>query len=555
MIGIQSKTGYLAINTYKIQNRNNVTFCGANLGVDRFEKNTETQKPLTIFDPYSMKVITDNIDIDTNAEQDILLETKNIFGRKEGVSLHYSPESRGILTDTDNGKKIETVILLSENPKDENQFTYHFMSEDLSKEYGYACMSKKVDTKNKGVFENKINRLSKKIKQLLPNTEPCNRQDILKDYKNKVEGDRIEIEYSQNLCPEKISGVGKLAEKLAVKYCLENQIKPNIVFYSMNNSHIQNYKRGNLFLPLDEHSEISKEFYKKYGTNNVNTIMEKLEKKGILTTEETKNWGDLGMYVPKQKVDEYSNNYKCINFNMESPFRAKEFYSAQVHIDMEHPRTFVLTNKDNNEIQVKYDPKMKGHLIDKKSGQPLETYILQVTDENEPDEDGFVFMSKDLNTKYGFVELDKDYENYDEDLYLDYKKQGLVGDRVVVAYLKNEKKAKVGGVGKLADRIAVKYCKDNGIDPPVIISHAAEGSHVAHYLRGKRFVPPYKSQLEYSSLKDRYGEANPNRILKQLIKQSKKDGEPVNIRGWGDLDLVMYLPKNLIDKYSQEGII
>ncbi len=555
MIGIQSKTGYLAVNTYKIQNRNSVAFCGVSWDADRFEKRKEPKKEISLFNPYSMKMLSSSVNFDSATNQDIMLETKNKFGKKDGLVLRYNPEFRDVLTDRNTGKKIETVILTSENPNDETQFTYHFMSEDLTKEYGYACMSKKVESRTRDPIEKEMNLLSKSIKKLLSNTEPYGRQDLTTDYKDRVVGDRVEIEYCQNMCPETLTGMGKLADKLAVRYCMENQIKPNVVFYSMNNSHIQNYNRGNYFLPLEKNSQQSKDFIKKYGTDNVNVIMDKLADTDSLTHEETKDWGDLGMYIPKNKVEEYSKNYRYIDLKLENPFKDRVYYSAQVYIDLDKPRTLTLLDEDDNEMCVKYSPEMKGHLTDKKTGKPVETYILQLSDDDEPDEDAFVFMSKDFKTKYGYVELDRGYEGYDEDLYYDYKKQGLVGDRVVVAYLKNNMRARIGGVGKLADRVAVKYCMDNGIDPPVIISHAAEGSHVAHYLRGKRFVPPFKSQLEYSRLRDVYGDANPNRILKRLIKQSKKDEEPVNIRGWGDFNLIMYLPKNLIDKYAEEGIV
>lgn len=547
MLGIQSKINTYMHNTI-LKPANSISFCGEYYGADSFERNSEYKKKITLFNPYTMKMCTDTVRMDLKKEQDIMLES----GKNNHITFHYDPNMTDYVTDKKTGLKKKAVILKTENPDNENQFSYHIMSDDLSEEYGYVCMSKQTDKKKTNTFgENKIKRYLKKI---IPNTEPIHRQDLTKDYKDRVEGDRIEIEYCQNTSGNKVTGIGKLGDILAVRYCLENQIEPSVVFYSMNNSHIENYKRGNRFLPLEKNSDTAKMFMKKYGTDNPNRVMENLMGKGIASPRNTKNWGDLGMYMPKTIIESISPNYTYVEMKLENPFKSGEYYTSNLYMDFDKPREIILTNGNNLELNVKYDPEMKGHLIDKKTGKPVETYILRVTDEDEPDEDAFVFMSTNLDKRYGYVELDKGYEEYDEDLYYDYKTQGLVGDRIVVAYLRNDMQAKIGGVGQLADRVAVKYCLENGIDPPCIISHAAEGSHVAHYLRGKRFVPPFKSDLAYSSLKDHYGESNPNKILKRLIKQSKQDGEPVDIKGWGELSLVMYLPKGLIDKYAKEGL-
>ncbi len=529
-------------------------FCGTDKSsCDRFE--SPNHKKITIFNPYTMEMCSDEVYFNRKTAHNVMLETKDKQGEKHLSILEYDPYTEGTLKDKKTEKDINTVILKYENPGNKNQFTYHIMSEDLSKEYGYICLAKHNGETKPKTCEHE-NTFFKYIKKHLSASEPQHRQNLYKDYENfGIEGERLEIEHIQNLYPKEVSGAGKIADKLAVKYCYDTQTRPNIVFYSMHNSHIENYKRGNRFLPLDKDSKTAEKFRRKYGTDDPNTIMETLINKKKLTKSETKSWGDLAMYMPSNIVKEHSGKYNHINMKIENPFKSGSYYSSDLHIDMSKERIFTLKNDSNMEITLKYDPKMKGHLVDKTTDEPLETYILKVNDDDYIGEDAFVFMSTDLKNEYGFVELDREYEDCMGDLECDYPEQGIRGDKLVVAYLLNKDKCKVGGVGKLADRVAVQYCKEHNINPRCIVSHAAEGSHVAHYKRGKRFIPPTKGDEDYKILKKRYGETNPNKILKRLIKESERNNEPVNIKGWGELDLVMFLPKEIIDKYSEEGIV
>ena len=57
-------------------------------------------------------------------------------------------------------------------------------------------------------------------------------------------------------------------------------------------------------------------------------------------------------------------------------------------------------------------------------------------------------------------------------------------------------------------------------------------------------------EQDYEFLKYKYGKTDPNDILEQLIKESDRTGDPVDLDGWGYL--VMYMPEKLAEKYMRE---
>ncbi len=229
-----------------------------------------------------------------------------------------------------------------------------------------------------------------------------------------------------------------------------------------------------------------------------------------------------------------------------NPF-SNNYCSDKVNIDLNNQAVFEIENKMDGEtpLVVDYDPARRGSLYDKKSGRPFSVNILKTTTENFPNSVGYHFVSKDLSHEYGYVHLFKSVENNSE-LTRDYEDIGVVGDRIEVLYLRNFEDSKIGGVGKLADKMAVRYCLENGIEPNVV-SYADTGSHVAHYKRGKRFIEPEKGSEEWEFLKLNYGKTNPNEILEELIKKSEKENDFVDLSGWGYL--VTYMPKELADRY------
>ena len=59
---------------------------------------------------------------------------------------------------------------------------------------------------------------------------------------------------------------------------------------------------------------------------------------------------------------------------------------------------------------------------------------------------------------------------------------------VHVSYIKNQQPDLYKRFGQLADQIEVEHCMKKGVDNPFIQSTAALGTHIMHFLRGKRFI-------------------------------------------------------------------
>ncbi|MBQ6516119.1 hypothetical protein IJI31_02955 [bacterium] len=135
------------------------------------------------------------------------------------------------------------------------------------------------------------------------------------------------------------------------------------------------------------------------------------------------------------------------------------------------------------------------------------------------------------------------------ELYMNYKEEGVVGDRLEVKYLSNQNEEEYGGIGHLADLLEVAACKEMGIKPNVI-SHAALNASPLHYVRGKRFIPYER----YCSIEERdeYDilDKNPNDTIKEIIESTPK-GEKFDTSEL-DMFLVMYMPKDMIKSLEKE---
>ena len=222
-------------------------------------------------------------------------------------------------------------------------------------------------------------------------------------------------------------------------------------------------------------------------------------------------------------------------------------------IDITKPQKFEIKKKKfwggyNASCKVEFDPKKKGQLVDKKTGKPIDVFILKLHDSYI---DSFHFVSKDFQHEYGHVEFSYDMEAYSEAYTKDYSKENIIGDRIIVSWLKNEDDEHIGGVGKLADKVAVKYCVENNITPN-IVSLAGDDSHLAHYSRGKRFIQPGKYSNERAFLMGTYGTKDPNQVLEKLLKKSKQTGEKIDLSDWNEYYFMMYLPQDLVEKYKNE---
>ncbi len=252
--------------------------------------------------------------------------------------------------------------------------------------------------------------------------------------------------------------------------------------------------------------------------------------------------------------------YKEFDMHMYNP-HTNSYNHSVVSVNLTKPQRIILKNnskasKANINLNLDFDPDRTAFLWDKKRGRRIKIVIL--SSNSGKFETAYHFMSPKLDKEYGYVNLvdyfgklpDKYKNNFAEDeLFKDYKDQGIVGPRVIVDYLENFDDKSVGGVGKLADKLAVKHCLDNNIEPN-IISVADFNSHVAHYLRGKRFFPLEKYSAAYDYFQCFYKETDVNKILAKLIEHSKNTGDRIDIHQWGILP--MYMPKELAHKYIEE---
>jgi len=127
----------------------------------------------------------------------------------------------------------------------------------------------------------------------------------------------------------------------------------------------------------------------------------------------------------------------------------------------------------------------------------------------------------------------------------DYPEVGITGDRIVVNLIKNKDEEKYGGIGHLADLIEVGCCKKLGIEPN-IISLSMNTALPIHYKRGKRFIP---FELYDKNLAEKYNNADPNDIVKEIIDNAEETGEfENNIEDY----FLMYMPKDLVEQYEKE---
>lgn len=231
-------------------------------------------------------------------------------------------------------------------------------------------------------------------------------------------------------------------------------------------------------------------------------------------------------------------------------------------IDLSKPGVFVQKTSSFRGLpdsKIEYNPNQNAFIsvreIDKKTNKikkvPLEVNIAK----SNPDNETMVYhiFKKDLSEEIGYVVFKEHtkkhpcYSIYYQDILKDYPDFGITGDRLLVHYVRNLDDKKYSGVALLADKLAVNHCIKNNIKPN-IISYAAENSHIAHYKRGKRFLPlDFQPAIEF--YQKNYNETDVNKIVKSLIEKSKS-GEKIDISSFGEVP--MFLPQNLISKFTEE---
>lgn len=248
--------------------------------------------------------------------------------------------------------------------------------------------------------------------------------------------------------------------------------------------------------------------------------------------------------------DTFEQTDKKIFLKIYNPF-THSYSSVEVLTALDKPQTFDLNHNSNSifdgtHLKLDYNPNRTDYIFNKITQKPIKTVILKLMD-NE-NSISYNFMSENLEKEYGYVSFslhnptDKIIFN---ELLQDRPNQGIIGPKIVVDYLQNWNDKEIGGIGHLSDKLIVKYCLDNNL-PINIVSVADRGSHLAHYLRGKRFFPLEESSLNY--YKENFGETDINKILQRMSDLHNKN-EKIKLKmGF----LPMYMPKELVTKYINE---
>ena len=261
---------------YKTQGIRASIIFGANTRCKSIKKN------LSLYNPFSETFSHGEVDFDMNKPKIFTLKNKN---SDKDLIVKYDPKIKGNLTSRITGKKVPVAILETKEKDLPNEAAFIFMSKDLLKEYGFVHLHR-----------------PKMVKDHYSG-------DLLKDYpKEGIVGDRLIVEYLCNETNGKLKGVGKLADEMEVKYCLDNNIKPNIISYAKINTEVAHYKRGKRFIEPEKDTYVYKELMRKYKTADMNKIVRKFIKED---NEKTCIQGFYypTMYMPKELFNKYKKKF------------------------------------------------------------------------------------------------------------------------------------------------------------------------------------------------------------------------------------------------------
>jgi hypothetical protein len=114
------------------------------------------------------------------------------------------------------------------------------------------------------------------------------------------------VDYIENYYPKKYSNFGAIADQIEVEHCLKRKLTTfSILSRATTFSLPFHYNRGKRFRTISDTRD--KAFLKeKYGTQNMNTIMENLLK--IFKPQEIHEeieLADIPMYMPKSLIEKY----------------------------------------------------------------------------------------------------------------------------------------------------------------------------------------------------------------------------------------------------------
>lgn len=199
--------------------------------------------------------------------------------KQKAMVAEYNPNRNGTIYVSKINKKTGDIVRkpmkvnIMSSFDGKYQTTFHFMKPDLSKELGYVSI---IDLKMQG------------LQRGLKNPPP-----------------QITVDYLENWNDQKYHGIGELADRLCIEYCLKKGYPPAVVSYADIGSHIAHYKRGKRFFPLEKDSLTYNYFKENYNCTDLNKIIKTLLQKSNGRHVSIDNWGITKMYMPKKLIDKY----------------------------------------------------------------------------------------------------------------------------------------------------------------------------------------------------------------------------------------------------------
>lgn len=227
-------------------------------------------------------------------------EIERTKGKTEQVTATLLPKTAFIqrkimLNTTGEVMKVPYEINIARHD-DSYMTTFHFLDKNTKKEIGYV---KIIDWRKAPSVVQQYNFSFSRLLEDFP--------------KQGIVGDRISIDFLQNNFEDTFSGIGKLADKLAVEYCLKNGIKPNITSVADYNSHAAHYMRGRRFFEISKQDPDidAYEFKKTYGTLDPNKVIaERIKNTPKGQRVDTRDLCGLYMYMPENIINKYIKEIK-----------------------------------------------------------------------------------------------------------------------------------------------------------------------------------------------------------------------------------------------------
>ena len=227
-------------------------------------------------------------------------EIERTKGKTEQVTATLLPKTAFIqrkimLNKTGEVMKVPYEINIARHD-DSYMTTFHFLDKNTKKEIGYV---KIIDWRKAPSVVQQYNFSFSRLLEDFP--------------KQGIVGDRISIDFLQNNFEDTFSGIGKLADKLAVEYCLKNGIKPNITSVADYNSHAAHYMRGRRFFEISKQDPDidAYEFKKTYGTLDPNKVIaERIKNTPKGQRVDTRDLCGLYMYMPENIINKYIKEIK-----------------------------------------------------------------------------------------------------------------------------------------------------------------------------------------------------------------------------------------------------